>query len=175
MVITDPLTGCRNRRFFEEIIGRELQRHRRYGIPMSLLFVDIDRFKAINDTLGHDAGDRVLRAGRGVPAEQHPRSRLRVPVGRRRVPDAALVRRGGGAQPWRRPADRLSPAHPTAASLPAGVGLSIGCAEVREDSEDVMALIKVADERMYENKRAQRRNGPTTPPVRVGRTRSARL
>ncbi len=61
MVITDPLTGCRNRRFFEEIIGRELQRHRRYGIPMSLLFVDVDRFKAVNDTLGHDAGDRVLR------------------------------------------------------------------------------------------------------------------
>ncbi len=61
MVITDPLTGCRNRRFFEEIIGRELQRHQRYGIPMSILFVDVDRFKAINDTLGHDAGDRVLR------------------------------------------------------------------------------------------------------------------
>ena len=61
MVITDPLTGCRNRRFFEEIIGRELQRHRRYGIPMSVLFVDVDRFKAVNDTLGHDAGDRVLR------------------------------------------------------------------------------------------------------------------
>ena len=61
MVITDPLTGCRNRRFFDEIIGRELQRHRRYGIPMSMLFVDVDRFKAINDTLGHDAGDRVLR------------------------------------------------------------------------------------------------------------------
>ena len=61
MVITDPLTGCRNRRFFDEIIGRELQRHRRYGIPLSLLFVDIDRFKAINDTLGHDVGDDVLR------------------------------------------------------------------------------------------------------------------
>ena len=61
MVITDPLTGCRNRRFFDEIIGRELQRHQRYGIPMSILFVDVDRFKAINDTLGHDTGDRVLR------------------------------------------------------------------------------------------------------------------
>ena len=61
MVITDPLTGCRNRRFFDEIIGRELQRHRRYGIPLSLLFVDIDRFKAINDTLGHEVGDDVLR------------------------------------------------------------------------------------------------------------------
>ena len=51
MVITDPLTGCRNRRFFEEVIGRELHRHLRYGIPMSILFVDVDRFKAVNDTL----------------------------------------------------------------------------------------------------------------------------
>ena len=61
LVITDPLTGCRNRRFFDEIIGRELQRHRRYEIPLSLLFVDIDRFKAINDTFGHEVGDQVLQ------------------------------------------------------------------------------------------------------------------
>ena len=91
MVITDPLTGCRNRRFFEEIIGRELQRHRRYGIPMSVLFVDVDRFKAVNDTLGHDAGDRVLREVAAF-AQQHPRGRLRVPLGWRRVPDPAVVR-----------------------------------------------------------------------------------
>ena len=53
---------CRNRRFFDEIIGRELQRHRRYDIPISMLFVDIDRFKAVNDTLGHEAGDMALKA-----------------------------------------------------------------------------------------------------------------
>ena len=40
---------------------REIQRHRRYGIPLSLLFIDINRFKAINDTLGHEEGDRVLQ------------------------------------------------------------------------------------------------------------------
>ena len=64
LVTTDALTGCRNRRFFDEVIGREMQRHRRYDIPLSLVFIDIDRFKAINDTLGHEAGDRVLRASR---------------------------------------------------------------------------------------------------------------
>lgn len=61
MVITDPLTGCRNRRFFEQVIGRELKRHRRDQVPLSLLVIDIDRFKRINDNLGHEAGDRVLR------------------------------------------------------------------------------------------------------------------
>ena len=61
MVITDPLTGTRNRRFFDEVIGRELQRHRRYRTPLSIVFIDVDRFKTINDTLGHETGDRVLR------------------------------------------------------------------------------------------------------------------
>ncbi len=60
-VITDALTGCHNRRFFDEVIGRELQRHERYAIPMSFLFIDVDRFKNVNDTLGHEAGDRLLQ------------------------------------------------------------------------------------------------------------------
>ena len=61
LAITDPLTWCHNRRFFDEVIGRELQRHLRYHIPLSLLFVDIDRFKAVNDSLGHEAGGLVLQ------------------------------------------------------------------------------------------------------------------
>ena len=59
--ITDPLTNCHNRRFLEQVMDRELQRHTRFKLPLSLLFVDIDRFKAINDSLGHEAGDRVLQ------------------------------------------------------------------------------------------------------------------
>jgi GGDEF domain-containing protein len=61
LVITDALTGCYNRRFFDEVIGREVERHRRYEIPLSLVFVDVDRFKAINDALGHETGDQVLQ------------------------------------------------------------------------------------------------------------------
>src|SRR6185503_14305874 len=59
--ITDPLTGCHNRRFLEQVMDRELQRHARFGLPLSLLFIDVDRFKAVNDALGHEAGDRVLK------------------------------------------------------------------------------------------------------------------
>jgi GGDEF domain-containing protein len=61
LVITDPLTGTRNRRFFDAIINRELQQHNRSQTPLSIVFMDIDRFKAINDTLGHETGDQVLR------------------------------------------------------------------------------------------------------------------
>ena len=59
--ITDPLTGCHNRRFLEQVMDRELQRHARFKLPLSLLFIDINRFKAVNDSLGHEAGDRVLQ------------------------------------------------------------------------------------------------------------------
>jgi diguanylate cyclase (GGDEF)-like protein len=158
MVITDPLTGCRNRRFFDEIIGRELQRHQRHGIPMSLVFVDVNQFKAINDTLGHDIGDRVLQQ---VAAFLLSRTR-----------EADYVFRWGGDEflilmscseiEARRRAMALQAeftASPENAALPAGVGLSVGCAEVKDDSDDVMALIKIADERMYENKRAIRKKG----------------
>src|SRR5262245_9343724 len=61
LVTTDALTGCRNRRYFDQVIGREVQRHRRYNIPLSLVFIDVDRFKTVNDTLGHEAGDRLLQ------------------------------------------------------------------------------------------------------------------
>ena len=56
----DRLTGVANRRLMEVCIGEELIRQRRYGVPFSLLFIDCNKFKAINDTYGHDCGDKVL-------------------------------------------------------------------------------------------------------------------
>ena len=129
LVITDPLTECHNRRFFDEVIGRELQRHQQYDIPLSLLFVDVDRFKAINDSLGHEAGDRVL---------QYVAAFLK-----RNVRQADHVFRWGGdeflvliscelEEALRKGATlkmefRLAP---ETTALPAGVGFSVGCSEV---------------------------------------------
>ncbi|MDZ7374910.1 MAG: GGDEF domain-containing protein, partial [candidate division KSB1 bacterium] len=58
---TDPLTGVHNRRYFNQVYVREFERARRYGRPLSVLMIDIDHFKVYNDTLGHLAGDGLLR------------------------------------------------------------------------------------------------------------------
>ena len=59
--IRDPLTGLYNRRFFYEALEKEIQRAARYGSTASLVLFDVDDFKRINDSLGHHAGDEVLR------------------------------------------------------------------------------------------------------------------
>ncbi len=66
---TDHLTGLANRRRFERQLGREVARAARYEHPFCLLLIDIDNFKGVNDTHGHDAGDEVLRrVGNAVQA-----------------------------------------------------------------------------------------------------------
>jgi diguanylate cyclase (GGDEF)-like protein len=152
LVTTDPLTGCRNRRFFHEVIGREVERHKRYNIPLSMLFVDINHFKAINDTLGHETGDRVLQQVAAFLMSK--------------VRGADYVFRWGGDEflilmscredEALRKGAQLQAAFDKsskAATLPQDVGLSVGCAEVPPETRDVMPLVKLADDRMYANKR----------------------
>jgi diguanylate cyclase (GGDEF)-like protein len=57
----DVLTGLSNRRRFRKSLGQEVERWRRYTLPCSLLLLDIDKMKLINDTLGHSAGDMAIR------------------------------------------------------------------------------------------------------------------
>jgi diguanylate cyclase (GGDEF)-like protein/hemerythrin-like metal-binding protein len=61
MAFSDPLTGTLNRRKFEELSAQEVQRSKRYKSNLSFLMLDIDHFKAINDTYGHAAGDEILK------------------------------------------------------------------------------------------------------------------
>jgi diguanylate cyclase (GGDEF)-like protein len=149
--ITDPLTGCHNRRFLEQVMDRELQRHARFKLPLSLLFIDIDRFKAVNDALGHEAGDRVL---------QYVSRFLR-----RHIREADYVFRYGGdeflvlitcsaaeAQYKAALLKTTFDAAPEAADLPPGIGLSVGWIGVPEGTTDLTPLIHEADRRMYADK-----------------------
>jgi diguanylate cyclase (GGDEF)-like protein len=61
LVTVDALTGVANRRHFDRELERELRRSRRDGLPLSLIFLDLDEFKRFNDTYGHARGDEVLR------------------------------------------------------------------------------------------------------------------
>jgi diguanylate cyclase (GGDEF)-like protein len=150
--LSDPLTGCFNRRFFAEVVDRELERHRRHGQPLSLLFIDCDRLKDVNDTLGHSAGDEVLRL-----VAQIIRTHVRL---------ADYVFRWGGdeflvmlscdeAQALEKAKDiqRAAASELRVRQLPKGVGLSFGCIAVPSDTRDLMPVIHKADERMYANKR----------------------
>ncbi|MDS4031287.1 MAG: diguanylate cyclase [Candidatus Contendobacter sp.] len=61
LAITDPLTGAFNRRYLLQVMEREVSRVQRYARPLSLIMFDIDHFKRINDTFGHEQGDAVLK------------------------------------------------------------------------------------------------------------------
>jgi diguanylate cyclase (GGDEF)-like protein len=152
--ITDALTGCHNRRFLEQVMDRELQRHARFKLPLSLLFVDVDRFKAINDSLGHEAGDRVL---------QYVAKFLK-----RHIREADYVFRWGGDEflamitcsgaEARRKASALKAAFdaaPGMVDLPPGVGLSVGSIEVPTGTTDLLPILNEADRRMYKDKGAR--------------------
>lgn len=61
MAITDAVTGLYNRRHFEEVLIKEFERFKRYDIPFACLMIDVDYFKSVNDTYGHETGDVVLK------------------------------------------------------------------------------------------------------------------
>ena len=92
----DGLTGLANRALFRDRLDQALARSARTREPLAVLLVDLDGFKQVNDSLGHDAGDRLLapvaeRFVSGRAAERHAG-----PAGRRRVRAAARGRRRAG-------------------------------------------------------------------------------
>ena len=67
--LTDGLTGMQNRRYFDDALREYLDEFKRIGKPVGLLILDLDHFKLVNDTHGHDVGDKVLRAVAGCLRE----------------------------------------------------------------------------------------------------------
>jgi len=59
--VRDPLSGLYNRRFFDEALAQNIETARRYNRELSLVLFDLDRFKEVNDTCGHEAGDEILK------------------------------------------------------------------------------------------------------------------
>lgn len=161
LAVTDELTGCYNRRYFHQIIVRELKRHHRYGLPLSLLFIDIDRFKDVNDELGHDTGDQVLQLVADLLIGQ--------------VREADYVFRWGGDEfvvllsCSREHAERKARDIKTEfvrltaqAGLPRYLGLSVGRGEASAALSDPFSLVQEADEEMYRDKSGSLRQRAAT-------------
>ncbi len=151
LAITDPLTGCHNRRFFDEIERREMQRHRRYGAPISVVFVDVNHFKRLNDTRGHDVGDQILRMLGTLLRTQVRESDFVIRWGG----DEFLLLLTCGVDEAERKAEELKLAFERQreeANLPVGVGLSVGVAAVPGEAGTLTDAIRIADGLMYRNK-----------------------
>lgn len=166
----DPLTGLPNRSGFVAALGRAMARSRRTGLPFTVMFVDLDRFKAVNDTFGHAAGDQLLC---------HVAGRLQ-----RSLRDGDTVARLGGdelvvlAQALLTDEDAAIVAGRlcTAASAPfevdgreVSISASVGIALYPADAAEPEALLLRADEAMYRAKRSGGNGYEFAAPERAGR------
>jgi diguanylate cyclase (GGDEF)-like protein/PAS domain S-box-containing protein len=153
--IRDALTGLFNRRFMEESLDRELHRAKRTGRSVSVLMIDVDGLKAFNDTMGHEAGDRLIRATGRYLADA--------------VRSEDIVCRYGGDEftlifPETDPDEARSRAEALCRGfdeVDAGAGtlrpsLSIGIACSADRGSDPATLVGAADEALYRAKGAGR-------------------
>lgn len=152
---TDPLTELANRRAFMETGAREVARARRYGSQLALLMVDIDHFKAINDTHGHHNGDLVLNSlaavSRATLREIDLPSRLGGEEFAVLLPQTSCVQAAIAAERLRAAmaADRV--ALPSGAIIQYTVSIGIAC--LGEQTADLESLITQSDRALYQAKR----------------------
>ncbi|MEI6320000.1 MAG: sensor domain-containing diguanylate cyclase [Pseudomonadota bacterium] len=157
--LSDPLTGVHNRRYFDQRLREEADRARRSRRPLSCLFVDVDRFKSINDRFGHPAGDEVLR---GVAARIKAELRLSDALGRYGGEEFAAVLVDGDAGMAMAVGERVRAAV-AGSPFPDGAGghipvtVSLGIASAMPDRFDSAArlaahLVAAADRGVYRAK-----------------------
>jgi len=157
MASTDALTHVYSRRWWFDRAGAEVARSRRHGGALSVMILDLDHFKGINDRFGHDAGDRVLRAFADL---LHRACRQSDVIGRIGGEEFALAL----------PETSLAHAQTLAARLTDGCralvvqagdetirwSCSIGITELRAEDADVDGVLRRADVALYEAKRSGR-------------------
>jgi len=171
---TDRLTGLRNYDYFSEVLRSELARVRRYGGCVTLVMIDLDRFKAYNDSHGHGAGNRLLaEVGHTLAREKRDADiaarfggeefALLVPG---RGTDAVIV-----AERVRQAIAEISTADLDRHHVPDIVTVSAGIATFPVDARDAEELFEQADRALYEAKRRGRNRVICAEQVREGERR----
>ncbi len=155
----DPLTGLPNRAMFLESLERAVHKARRRSARFSLLFVDLDRFKEVNDTMGHTAGDTLLKAVAGRLVGAVRQSDLVARLGGDEF--VVLIEEHGGPEEVMIVAQKVLAMVEQPVPIDwreATVSASIGIASFPEDAEDAETMLKNADTAMYQSKERGRNN-----------------
>ncbi|MBF0417261.1 MAG: diguanylate cyclase [Magnetococcales bacterium] len=155
--LRDALTGLHNRRFLEEYIGTLEATAKRKKSRLSVLLMDIDHFKEVNDVFGHDVGDTVLRVVSKALAAQVRTSDMVIRYGGE---EFLVILQEGDEYSGERMAEKLRLAV-AALKIPVSSGImrktiSIGVAGFPSDGEDIWEVIKCADLALYEAKHTGR-------------------
>lgn len=157
LATTDPLTGVANRRRFMEAAERELMRARRYGRPLSLLMLDVDHFKSINDGYGHAVGDDVLTclasAARECMREIDVVGRLGGEEFAVLLPETSLTEAVGAAERLRR---HLAELELQTRNDVVRFTVSVGVATCRDEDCSIEGALTRADHALYDAKRGGR-------------------
>jgi diguanylate cyclase (GGDEF)-like protein len=157
-VLTDPLSGCVNRRGLDQQLARELARAERAGAPVAVLAVDIDHFKRVNDRFGHPAGDLVIR---DVAAMLREAARAGDVVARAGGEEFVVVLadadEAGATALARRLVDAVRARRfPSVPGLSVTISVGVAAEPVVRDAHAAEALKGRADEALYAAKRAGR-------------------
>jgi diguanylate cyclase (GGDEF)-like protein len=151
LTLTDELTGLHNRRFFDQVLVREAERARRFGRDLALVLLDVDHFKAYNDTFGHPAGDEALQRVARHLAAAAPR-RLDA-LARYGGEEFAVLLAETDLEGARLVAERIREHVRASADFLRPLTISAGVAVAAAGAADPTALVRRADEALYAAKR----------------------
>lgn len=158
LATTDPLTGLYNRRHFLECLAAEWSRFQRYYRSVSVLILDIDHFKSVNDRYGHAVGDAAIRAVSAACLDGKRKSDIVGRLGGEEfavlLPETSLSRARTVADRIRK---RVMAAQVVAGNVHFGVTVSVGIAEATVSMSGTDALMSAADHALYQAK-AEGRN-----------------
>jgi diguanylate cyclase (GGDEF)-like protein/PAS domain S-box-containing protein len=152
--IRDPLTGLFNRRFMQESLTRELLRSKRKKCPLAVVFMDLDHFKRVNDTFGHDAGDTVLRSVAEALRTHYRADDVVCRYGGEEfaviLPESTAEEAAKRSEGLRTAVKQLRVGHD--GKLLDGITLSMGIAAFPGHASSEEELLKLADTALYESK-----------------------